>query len=143
MNKVQLIGRLTADPDYYKTGENAVAKYTLAVDRRFTKEDGTRETDFIRIVCFGAAADFVNKYFTKGMKVAVCGRIQTGSYMDKNGNKVYTTDVVSEEQEFCEKKRTDEAPAPEVDEDGFMNVPEGIDEDLPFVQPSDKKDKKK
>ena len=143
MNKVVLIGRLTRDPDIrYTQGQNsmAVARYTLAVDRR-TKET---EADFISCIAFGKAAEFADKWVHKGTKLAVTGRIQTGSYTDKDGRKVYTTDVVVEEQEFAESKnaasnaseatRTDGNaavngnPRPDIGE-GFM----GVDDDaLPF-----------
>ena len=106
MNKVILMGRLTRDPDVrYSNGENvtAVARFTLAVDRRFARRDGDQQTaDFIGCVAFGRNAEFIEKYFRQGMRVTICGRIQTGSYTNKDGNKVYTTDVVVEEQEFAE-----------------------------------------
>ena len=104
MNKVILMGRLTRDPDVrYSQGENptAVARYSLAVDRRFSKNE-ENSTDFINIVAFGKAGEFAEKYLHKGTKVLVTGRIQTGSYTNKEGQKVYTTDVVAEDQEFCE-----------------------------------------
>lgn len=136
MNKVILIGRLTREPEVrYSQGENAsaVARYTLAVDRRF-KREGDATADFISCVCFGKLAEFAEKYLHQGVKIAVTGRIQTGSYTNKDGVKVYTTDVVVEEQEFAESKKSqgygmsEEGPAG----DGFMNVPDGIDEELPF-----------
>ena len=136
MNKVILMGRLTRDPEVrYGTGENstAVARYTIAVDRRF-KRDGEQSADFISCVTFGRNAEFAEKYLHQGVKIAVTGRIQTGSYTNKDGVKVYTTDVVVEEQEFAESKKSqgygmnEEGPAG----DGFMNVPDGIDEELPF-----------
>lgn len=147
MNKVILMGRLTRDPDIrYSAGDNnsAVARYTLAVDRRF-KRDGDQSADFINCVAFGRSAEFAEKYFHQGIKIVVTGRIQTGSYTNRDGNKVYTTDVVVEEQEFAESKnasaensggyaprtQANEAPAP-VSDDGFMNIPDGIDEELPF-----------
>lgn len=131
MNKVILIGRLTRDVETRYSGELAIARYTLAVDRRF-KKDGEQNADFINCVAFGKSGEFAEKYFKKGMKVAVSGRIQTGSYDDKDGKKVYTTDIVIEEQEFCESKGTQEsAPAPKADADGFMNIPDGMEE-LPF-----------
>lgn len=126
MNKVALIGRLTRDPDvrYPQGGEPmAIARFTLAVDRR-TKN---RDADFISCVAFGKSGEFVEKYFHKGMKVAVIGRIQTGSYDSKDGHKVYTTDVVCEELDFCESKQKQNADA-----DGFMNIPDEIEEELPF-----------
>lgn len=149
MNKVILMGRLTRDPDIrYSAGENAtaVARYTLAVDRRF-RRDGDQTADFINCVSFGRQAEFAEKYLHQGTKIAITGRIQTGSYTNRDGNKVYTTDVVVEEQEFAESKGAaaenaggaaysspapkQEAPDPIAD-DGFMNIPDGIDEELPF-----------
>jgi single-strand DNA-binding protein len=133
MNKVNLIGRLTRDVETRYSGELAIARYTLAVDRRF-KKDGEQNADFINCVAFGKSGEFAEKYFKKGMKVAVSGRIQTGSYDDKDGKKVYTTDIVIEEQEFCEGKGTQEsAPAQKTDSEGFVNIPEGIGEELPFM----------
>lgn len=126
MNKVALIGRLTRDPDvrYSQGGEPmAIARFTLAVDRR-TKN---RDADFISCVAFGKNGEFVEKYFHKGMKVAVIGRIQTGSYDSKDGHKVYTTDVICEELDFCESKQKQNADA-----DGFMNIPDEIEEEMPF-----------
>ena len=197
MNKVTLIGRLTRDPDIrYTQGQNGqicVARYTLAVDRR-RRTEGEQNADFISCVAFGRSGEFADKYFRKGIKIAVTGRLQTGSYINKDGVKVYTTDVVIEDQEFCESRgsaraetgagaaqeavapamapATDPAPAPrqepapapqygtraaELDRrmnrttyggnnaqrelfgrqddalDGFMNIPDDIDEELPFV----------
>ena len=145
MNKVILMGRLTRDPEVrYSQGENAsaVARYTLAVDRRF-KRDGEQSADFINCVAFGRTAKFAERYLRQGVKIAVTGRIQTGSYTNRDGVKVYTTDVVIEEQEFAESKaasgasnssyQASPAPSPSVDiGDGFMNIPDGIDEELPF-----------
>ena len=153
MNKVILMGRLTRDPEVrYSQGESstAIARYTLAVDRRFRRNgDGEQNADFIGCVAFGRSAEFAEKYFRQGLKVIVTGRIQTGSYTNKDGQKVYTTDVVVEDQEFAESKassdsyaashpRTEAAPAPSMPSpsaasaDGFMNIPDGIDEELPF-----------
>ena len=145
MNKVILMGRLTRDPEVrYSQGDNAmaVARYTLAVDRRFNRNNDDQTADFINCVAFGRAGEFAEKYFRKGIKIAVTGRIQTGSYTNKDGVKVYTTDIVVEEQEFAESKNSAGngdggfAPAgrPEPVEagDGFMNIPDGIDEELPF-----------
>jgi single-strand DNA-binding protein len=126
MNHVSLIGRLTRDPDVRSTqnGEQ-VARYTLAVDR--SSKD--KSADFISCVTFGKAAEFAAKYLTKGLKIGVEGRIQTGSYTNKDGQKVYTTDVVVSSHTFCEKAGT----AKEVpDSDGFVHVPEGNEEGLPF-----------
>lgn len=144
MNKVILMGRLTRDPEIrYTQGENqtCVARYTLAVDRRF-KQEGQQSADFIGCVAFGRAAEFAEKYFRQGTKIAVTGRIQTGSYTNREGQKVYTTDVVIEDQEFAESKAAaagnngnaagQQAPPPATDSDGFMNIPDGIDEELPF-----------
>ena len=139
MNKVILVGRLTRDPEVrYSQGENtmAIARYTIAVNRRF-KREGDPEADFIRCVVFGRAAEFAEKYFRQGLRIAISGRNQTGSYTNKEGVKVYTTEVVVEEQEFAESMAEREhtqtpASAPESSGDGFMNIPEGIDEELPF-----------
>lgn len=141
MNKVILMGRLTRDPEVkYTQGENtmAIARYTLAVDRRF-KRDGEAAADFINCVAFGRQAEFAEKYLRQGIRIVVTGRIQTGSYTNRDGNKVYTTDVVVEEQEFAESKNAQNHAAgqaaagkPQVDPDGFMNIPDGIDEELPF-----------
>lgn len=136
------MGRLARDPEvHYTQGDTptAIARYTLAVDRRVKKE-GEQSADFIGVVAFGKAAEFIEKYCHKGVKLLVTGRIQTGSYTNKDGNKVYTTDVIAEDQEFCESKKTTEEEAPKTDADGFMNVPEGIDEDeLPFAKTGNKK----
>ena len=139
MNKVILMGRLTRDPEVrYSGGDNAttVAKYSLAVDRRF-KRDNEPSADFINCVGFGKTAEFAEKYFRKGMRICVVGRIQTGSYTNRDGQKVYTTYVVVEEQEFAESKGASEnngadRPQPSTDSNGFMNIPDGIDEELPF-----------
>ena len=136
MNKVILMGRLTRDPDVrYTAGDNptAIGRYTLAVDRRY-KREGEATADFINCVAFGKQGEFAEKYFRQGTKVLVTGRIQTGSYTNRDGVKVYTTDVVVEEQEFAESKKEEKKPQKKIEEDenGFMNIPEGIDEDLPF-----------
>lgn len=139
MNKTILIGRLTKDPEVrYSNGANgstAVARYSLAVDRKF-KQEGQPTADFINCIAFGKLGEFAEKYLRQGIKIAVTGRIQTGSYTNKDGQKVYTTDVVVEEQEFCESKasqqNTQERPKPMPDSDGFMNIPDGIDSELPF-----------
>lgn len=160
MNSVVLMGRLTRDPDVrYSQGDNsmAIARYTLAVDRRRGRSNGQNDqptADFISCVAFGKPAEFAEKYFHKGIKICIRGRIQTGSYTNKDGVKVYTTEVVAEDQEFAESKNAQsegpdyssyavagrssgsaapakkEAPSGAVD--GFMNIPEGIDEELPF-----------
>jgi len=147
MNKVILMGRLTREPDVrYSQGENpmAIARYTLAVDRRF-KRDGEQTADFIGCVAFARQAEFVEKYLHQGTKVVVTGRIQTGSYTNKDGQKVYTTDVVAEDHEFAESKSAaaesggyqpaapQSRPEPNsASADGFLNIPDGIDEELPF-----------
>ena len=138
MNKVILMGRLTRDPEVrYTQGDNAmaIARYSLAVDRRF-KRDGEPDADFINCVAFGKGGEFAEKYLKKGTKIAVVGRIQTGSYTNKDGQKVYTTDVVVEEQEFAESKNSGSSDnnqsAPANKDMGFMNIPDSIDEELPF-----------
>ena len=139
MNKVILMGRLTRDPEVrYTQGDNAmaIARYSLAVDRRF-KRDGEPDADFINCVAFGKSGEFAEKYLKKGTKVAVVGRIQTGSYTNKDGQKVYTTDVVVEEQEFAESKNSGSSDnnqsAPANKNTDFMNITDGIDDtELPF-----------
>lgn len=142
MNKVILMGRLTRDPDVkYTAGDNpmAIARYTLAVDRRFKRENEAT-ADFISCIAFGKTAEFAEKYFRQGIRIVVSGRIQTGSYTNRDGNKVYTTDVVVEEQEFAESKGSGSGSSqqnvpqqsPDVGPDGFMNIPDGIEEELPF-----------
>ena len=173
MNKVVLIGRLTRDPEVrYTQGENsmAIARYTLAVDRRYhgNARDGEQTADFIPCVAFGKAGEHAEKYYRKGIKIAVSGRIQTGSYTNRDGVKVYTTDVIVEEQEFAESKGNGQNGAQNGQQggygqnsgqqqneaygggnggyggtqngyysqgslDGFMNIPDGIDEELPFT----------
>ena len=155
MNKVILMGRLTRDPEVrYSAGDNsmAIARYTLAVDRRFRRDGNDQSADFIGCVAFGRSAEFAEKYLRQGTKVVVTGRIQTGSYTNRDGQKVYTTDVVVEDQEFAESKASAAeggytrqaaapmhaaAPVPAPSQaasigDGFMNIPDGIDEELPF-----------
>lgn len=152
MNKVILIGRLTAEPEIrYSQGQGqdamCIARYRLAVDRWGRKDGEQRSADFIGCVAFGRNAEFAEKYLHKGTKIAIVGRIQTGSYTNKDGQKVYTTDVVIETQEFAESKAAGGAeaaggataegqqstPKPSVDSDGFMNIPNAIDEELPFA----------
>lgn len=144
MNKVLLMGRLTRDPEirYSQAAEPmAIARYTLAVDRRFARRDsqnGEQTADFIPCVAFGKAAEFAEKYLRQGIKIVIAGRIQTGSYTNKEGNRVYTTDVIIEEQEFAESKNANNSnnhpqslpnnPAL----DGFMEIPVDVDGDLPF-----------
>lgn len=139
MNKVILMGRLTRDPEVrYSQGENAnaVARFTLAVDRRGARRDSGEQTaDFISCVAFGRNAEFIEKYFRQGMRVVICGRIQTGSYTNREGQKVYTTDVVVEEQEFAERKEAGNSGtvgSGVSSSGGFMNIPDGTDEELPF-----------
>ena len=143
MNKVILMGRLTRDPEVrHSDGENsmAIARYTLAVDRRIHR-DGEANADFIGCIAFGKAGEFAEKYFRQGMKVLITGHIQTGSYTNRDGQKVYTTDIVIEDQEFAESKKDSGSSQPrqqktqqepETDENGFMNIPEGIEEEMPF-----------
>lgn len=141
MNKVILMGRLTRDPDVrYTQGEEpmAIARFTLAVDRR-GKRDGEASADFPSCVCFRRTAEFIEKYAHQGTKLVVVGRIQTGSYTNRDGQKVYTTDVVVEEAEFAESKAAADRNAqqtppqsPDTGADGFMNIPDGIEEELPF-----------
>lgn len=141
MNKAIIMGRLTRDPEirWTQAGNSqeqmCIARYTLAVDRR-QREAGA---DFIPVVAFGKAGEFAEKYFKKGTKLVVTGRIQTGSYTNKEGAKVYTTEIVAEDQEFAESKAAGQqgngqvaAGQPQTDDQGFMNIPDGIDEELPF-----------
>ena len=154
MNKVVLMGRLTRNPEVrYSQGDasTAVARYTLAVDRRFKRQGDEQTADFINCVSFGKIAEFVDKYLKQGTKIVGCGRIQTGSYVNREGQKVYTTDVVLEEIEFAESKNASSenttyksAPVPQVFpvpptpqpsqavSDGFMNIPDDFESDLPF-----------
>ena len=154
MNKVILMGRLTREPDVRYSqnadGSMAIARYTLAVDRRRSRNSGAGDdqtADFIGCVAFARAAEFAEKYLHQGTKVVVTGRIQTGSYTNKEGQKVYTTDIVAEDQEFAESKNaagsnggfsgagnnaSAGAEKPVAAGDGFMNIPDGIDEELPF-----------
>ena len=153
MNKVILMGRLTRDAEIrYSQGESstAIARFSLAVDRRFRRDNDEQSADFINCVVFGKSAEFTEKYFRKGMQVTINGRIQTGSYTNRDGVKVYTTDIVVEQQEFAEGKNSGSgnagsgsapasgnnhsAPAAPTQDagDGFMNIPDGIDEELPF-----------
>ena len=145
MNKFIGIGRLTRDPDVrYTQGENSmcVARYTLAIDRHVKRDQNQQTADFISCLAFGKNGEFAEKYLHKGMKIAVTGRIQTGSYTNREGQKVYTTDIVVEDQEFAESKsaqQTGGAPQQKngqpdniADEGGFMDIPDSMDEDLPF-----------
>jgi single-strand DNA-binding protein len=135
MNKVNLLGRLTKDPEVRYGGPNntTVARYTLAVDRKF-KTKGYPTVDFINCVAFGKLGDFAEKYLRKGMKITITGRIQTGSYTNKDGNIVYATNVVVEEQEFCESKSANRLSGniPSAPDTGFMDISDNIEDDLPF-----------
>ena len=134
MNKVILTGRLTRDPEirYAQQNETAIARYTLAVDRMIKTAD--QSADFIRCVAFNKPAEFAEKYLRKGIKIAITGHIQTGSYTDRDGRKVYTTDIVVENQEFCESRNASNVPfqQPSPDAEGYMDFPDGIDAELPF-----------
>ena len=145
MNKVILMGRLTKDPEIkYAQGSSstAIARYTLAVERKFKCQGDEQSADFISCVSFGKTAEFVEKYLKQGTKVTACGRIQTGSYTNKSGQKIYTTDVLLEEIEFAESKNTSSnninvnsmssSQLSQAIGDGFINIPDGIDEELPF-----------
>lgn len=139
MNNVQLVGRFTRDPEVrYTDGGTSIARFSLAVDRRY-KSDGGPTADFPNCIAFGKTAEFIEKYFRQGMRIGATGRIQTGSYTNKDGVKVYTTDVVVENCEFVESKASQDKSDQESeggfgqpDSDGFMNIPDGIDEELPF-----------
>ncbi len=144
MNKVILMGRLTRDPEvtYSQKDNSAIARFSLAVDRRVSRNnENAQNADFIGCISFGKTAEFAEKYLRKGTKISCVGRIQTGSYTNKDGQKVYTTDVVVEEMEFAESKNSGRADntdvpaqaAPESTPDGFMNIPDDIDEELPFA----------
>lgn len=141
MNRVVLMGRLARDPDVrYTQGQEqkCVARYTLAVDRRKARDSQGQQADFISCVAFGKAGEFVEKYCHKGTKLTVCGRIQTGSYTNRDGQKIYTTDVVVDEQEFAESKKAQAGQDGQTvagqgeNDDGFMDIPEGIEDEMPF-----------
>lgn len=140
MNKVILMGRLVRDPEVrYSQGEKiiAIARYTLAVDRKFKKE-GEQSADFISCVAIGKNGEFAEKYLKQGTKIVVEGHWQTGSYTNKDGAKVYTNDCMVESHEFCESRNAsqqsgNDRPQPMTDSDGFMSIPDGIDEELPFA----------
>lgn len=133
MNKVFLIGRLTKDPEIrYSQGENqmVISRYTLAVNRRGKEEQ--QQADFINCVAFGKSAEFAEKYLHKGIRIAIIGRLQIGNYTNKDGQKVYTTNVVVEEHEFAESRKDQDTQASPIG-DGFMNIPDGVDDEgLPF-----------
>ena len=139
MNKVILIGRLTRDPDIRNTANSTMATFSVAVDRRY-KQEGQPEADFPRVIAWGKTAEFIEKYFHKGMKIGIEGRIQTGSYQNQSGQTIYTTDVIAEAVEFVESKAASQGGnasqpaqnAPQTTDDGWMNIPEGTDEELPF-----------
>lgn len=134
MNEVILMGRLTRNPEIrYSAGaeQMCIAKYTLAVDRAYKKE-GEQAADFISCVAFKSKGEFAEKYLKKGSKILVTGSIQTGSYVNKDGVKVYTTDVIINSQEFAESKKDGEQSSPAVDDNGFSNIPDGLEEELPF-----------
>ncbi len=146
MNKVILMGRLTRDPEVrYSQGANAtaVARFSIAVDRRF-KREGEPDADFFNCTCFGKQAEFIERYLRKGTKVVVVGRIQNDNYTNKDGQMVYSVRVMVDEIEFAESKNASSGneggytggnynrPAPSGAGDGFMNIPDGIDEELPF-----------
>ena len=146
MNKVILIGRLTRDVEmrHSQNSDTKIARYTLAVNRPFRQNGEQQDADFLPCIAFGKTAEYAEKYLSKGIRVAVEGRIQTGSYTNQEGQRVYTTDVVVEDQEFAESKAASDnyqgggfapadRPAPSsAAPDGFMNIPDGIDEELPF-----------
>lgn len=148
MNNVSLMGRWTRDPEVRYTQANepmAIARGTLAVDRPGVRRDAEVTADFINIVAFGRTAEFIEKYFRQGHKIAITGRIQTGNYTNKDGNKVYYTEVVANQVEFCESKSNSNSdrnpntsnPAPvstptQASGEGFMNIPDGIEDELPF-----------
>ncbi len=140
INSVNLTGRLTRDPDIrYTDGGTSIARFTLAVDRRF-KQEGGPTADFPNCVAFGKTAEFIEKYFRQGMKLELTGRIQTGSYTNNDGMKVYTTDIIAEQVGFGESKNASQGRESEEDngefkgedDNGFMNIPDGIDEEVPF-----------
>ena len=137
MNKVIIIGRVVRDAEIrYSQGASStcIARYTLAVDRKF-KQEGQPTADFIKCIAFGKLGEFAEKYLHRGIKIAVTGRIQTGSYTNKDGQKVYTTDVVVEEQEFCESKSSNQSQGndrPQTSSDDFMSIPDGVEDGLPF-----------
>jgi len=132
MNKVILMGRLTKDPDIRGEGTSLVARYTLAVDRRY-KRDENESADFISCVAFGKGAEFAEKYLKKGMKIVVCGRIQTSSYTNKDGAKIYTTDVIVEEHDFAESKNSSGSSSNEASSDAdFMEISQEDKDSMPF-----------
>lgn len=133
MNNILLVGRFTKDPEIRVAGAGnmSIARFTLAVDRKIKKDGDEQTADFIPCVAFGKTSEFIEKYFRKGMRAGIEGRLQSGSYTNKNGDKVYTLDVIVSGIEFVESKREKE-PASQPDIDGFMAIPDDIDEQLPF-----------
>lgn len=137
MNVVILMGRLTRDVEvrYSQSSDVAVGRFTIAVEREYQKQGEERQADFVSCLAFGKTAEFIEKYFSKGRMIAVRGRIQTGSYQNKDGATVYYTEVLVDKANFTGEKREDgqqPAAAPRDNGDGFMNIPDGIDEELPF-----------
>lgn len=137
MNKIILMGRLTRDPEIsYVQGDEpfAIARYSIAVDRRFKGKSGEQEADFFNCTTFGKQAEFVQKYLKKGTKIALAGRLQNNNYTNKDGQKVYSVQIITEEIEFAESKtaEAEKGEKAQANEDGFMNIPDGIDEELPF-----------
>ena len=133
MNKIILMGRLTRDPEMRSGNGNTVARYTLAVDRRF-KRDGDPDADFFNCTVFGKGAEFAEKFLRQGTKIAITGRIQSDNYTNKDGQKVYSWQVIVDEQEFAEGKKAAEENKPAANDDGFVAVPDAEDlEDLPFI----------
>lgn len=132
MNKCQIVGRLTRDPEVRNAGETVIARTSVAVNRRFKNKDGNYDADFINITAFAKSAEFLEKYFKKGDLIGITGRITTGSY-EKDGMRVYTTEVTAEEIEFVGKKSDGAETTPGTrSNDGFMNIPDGVDDELPF-----------
>lgn len=131
MNKVVLMGRWTRDPEVRYSGDLAIARGTLAVDRKYTKKDAEQTADFISVKAFGKTAEFIEKYFCKGKKIAVTGRIETGSY-EKDGHKVYTTEIVIEEAEFVESKNSEVVQTGKIEDDGFVDAPSEVSEVFNF-----------
>lgn len=135
MNLVVLMGRLTRDVEVKQNGDSVIARFGVAVSREFKNKDGNYDADFLNCVAFGKTADFVSKYFHKGSKILITGRLQTGSYTNREGQKVYTTDIIVDKANFVENKdsSTSQGSAPQNNvADEFVNVPEGITEELPF-----------
>lgn len=133
MNNCTFIGNITKDIEltYAQDGKMAIAKFSVALNRDF-KKNGESSADFINCVAFGKTAEFIDKYFSKGKKIGMIAHVQTGSYTNKEGNKVYTTDFLVDKVEFVETKSAGTDVSRNTDDNGFMNIPDGIDEDLPF-----------